>query len=663
MNTVIAKEQDTSSTPPKYRLFESSSKKRQLLALLLFVLTLLVYNPVSRFQFVNYDDPKYVIGNSHVQEGLHWHTLGWALTTFDFYNWHPLTWITFLTDYQFFALNPAGYHMMNVIYHAFDAVLLFLVLHRSTGHLGRSFCVAVLFALHPLNVQSVAWISERKNVVSAIFWFLAIWAYGWYALRPGWKRYLAVAICFALGLMAKAMVITLPCVLLLLDIWPLGRVKNFPYAPEAVEAGFNTLRKGWTALVLEKIPLLILSAASAVLTILAQKQGGAIRSTTVYPIGVRIENAILSYALYLEKAFLPRKLAVFYPHPGFNIPGWEIAASALLLIGITFIVIRLRGKRPYLLVGWLSFLVTLAPVIGLLQNGDQAMADRYAYTPLIGVFLMLVWEVASWLEQNRARRLVAAALSALLFGALIADTRHQLGYWHDSISLFSHAVSVTQNNSIAEANLGEALYTAGKVDEAALHFFNAVRYDSKAPGNHYNYGHSLLVAKKPQEAIAQFNQVLQPGSQRVDNSLVIRSHYELGLAYIQIGNLQVAEDELKKALAMDPSQYDALLQLGLLYQKQNRCQEAIPPLAYSLHMVKSNVGLVGLGTCLEQQGKLREARAAFLLAVQIFSGYEPAQTKLREVDGLLAGKKEPKNKVQDQQSESRLVRVQSKGHE
>lgn len=643
MNTIITKEQDTSSPLPQHELFGSPQKKRQLLALLLFLLTLLVYNPVSHFQFVNYDDPQYVTGNSHVQQGLRWHAVGWALTSFAFYNWHPLTWISFLTDYQLFKLNPAGYHLMNVVYHALGAVLLFLVLHRGTGHLGRSFCVAALFALHPLNVESVAWIAERKNVLSAIFWFLAIWAYGWYALRPGWKRYLMVAACFILGLMAKPMVITLPCVLLLLDVWPLGRAKTFAYAPEAgLETELNTMRKGWPALILEKTPLFILSAASAVLTIVIQKHGGAMRSTTAYPIGVRIENAIVSYALYIYKAFLPRKLAVFYPHPGFTISGWETAVSAVLLIGITFIVIHLRRHRPYLLVGWLWFLVTLVPVIGLLQNGDQAMADRYAYTPLIGVFLMLIWGVAEWLERNRIRRVIAGALSILLLGALIADTRHQLGYWHDSISLFSHAASVTQGNAIAEANLGEALYSEGRKDEAALHFFNAVRYNSNAPANHYNYGHSLLLADKPQEAIEQFNQVLLRGSsQRADDPLVIGSHYELGLAYTQLGNVKAAEDELKKAIYMDPSRYDALLQLGLIYQKQNRCQEAIPPLAFSLHMLKSNVGLVSLGICLEQQHKLQEAKAVFQETLQIFPGYEPASTRLQEVENLLGGKKKP----------------------
>jgi len=639
LNTTIAKEQDTSSPLPERKLFGSPKKKRQLLALLLFVLTLLVYNPVIRFQFVNYDDPQYVTMNLHVQQGLHWHTVGWALTSFEFYNWHPLTWITYLMDYQLFELNPAGYHLMNVLYHALGAVLLFLVLHQGTGHLGRSFCVAILFALHPLNIESVAWIAERKNVLSAVFWFLAIWAYGWYALRPGWKRYLLVVACFVLGLMAKPMVITLPCVLLLLDIWPLGRVQNFPYAPET---DLNPIREGWPALVLEKIPLFILSAASAVLTLLIQKRSGAMRNTTAYPTGARIENAIVSYALYIYKTFLPRRLAVFYPHPGSTIPGWKIAVSAVLLIGITFIVIRLRRRQPYLMVGWLWFLVTLVPVIGLFQNGDQAMADRYAYTPLIGIFLMLIWGVAVWLEHNRVRRVIVGALSALLLAVLIADTRHQLGYWHDSISLFSHAASVTQGNAIAEANLGDALYSEGRKDEAALHFFNAVRYNSNAPGNHYNYGGSLLSAGKPQEAIEQFNRVLQLGSsQHVDDSIVIRSHYELGLAYVQLGNVQAAEDELKKAIHMDPSQDDALLQLGLLYQKQNRCQEALTPLALSLHVRKSNAGLLSLGICLEQQHKLQEARAVFQETLKIFPGYEPAQTRLQEVENLLARKKNP----------------------
>ena len=642
LNTITAKEHLISSSLPQPRLFASSKKKRQLLALLLFVLTLLVYDSVSRFQFINYDDPEYVTANVHVHMGLHKSTVGWAFTSLEFYNWHPLTWISYLVDYQLFKLNPAGYHFMNVVYHALGTVLLFLLLQRATGYIGRSFCVAVLFAVHPLNIQSVAWIAERKNVLSTIFWFLAIGAYGWYALRPNWKRYLSLIVCFLLGLMAKGTVITLPCALLLLDVWPLRRVKSFPYAQEeGFQTELNFDRKSWLGLVWEKIPLFLLCAASAFVTFFALHYHGGMARTS-YPLDVRIKNAVIAYVLYIPKTFFPYHLAIIYPHPGYNIPAWKFAVCAILLLAITAAVVHLRLRRPYLLVGWFWFLGTLAPVIGVFQYGDWAMADRNVYVPLLGIFVALIWGTTEWVERNHVRKMIVVPVAFVLLAALIADTRHELRYWQDSISLFSHAVSVTEGNARGETNLGVALYSEGRVEEAALHFSKAVRYDSSLPGNHYNYGRTLLLTGKPWEAIEQFNQALQRPSQPVNTYILVRSHYELGLAYMQLGNAQLAEDEWKKAIRIDPSQYDILLQLGLLYQRQNRCQEAITTLTLSLQMRKSNAGLVSLGICLEQQHKLQEARAVFQDTLNIFPGYEPAETRLREVEGLLAGNRNPK---------------------
>jgi tetratricopeptide (TPR) repeat protein len=594
------------------KVFGSVKKQRQLLALLLFALTLLVYNPASRFQFLNFDDPQYITENSHVQQGLHVSTLRWALTTFDFFNWHPLTWISYLVDYRLFRLNPAGYHFMNVVYHAIAAVLLFVVLHHGTERLLRSFSVAILFALHPLNIESVAWISERKNVLSAIFWFLAIWAYGWYALRPGWKRYFIVVACFALALMCKPMVITLPCVLLLADIWPLGRTQWCAgSAGVHVKTEFRFSRKSGLQLVLEKVPLLIMSGASAVLTFLSQKYNGGIASTNAYPIDIRIKNAVLSYALYLWKTFLPLKLAIFYPHPGRNIPFWKVFSSAMFLIGITAAVWRERKRRPYLLVCWLSFLGTLVPVIGLLQNGDQAMANRYAYTPLIGIFMMLVWRAAEWFDRSRPRRVAAVAVATVVLAALIVDLRNELPNWSDSIAVFSRALSVTTRNDLAENNLGEALASQGRETEAAVHFVNAVRYNPNEPRNRYNFARSLLLAGRPREAIEEFNAMLELHPPQVVTG---RAYRNMALAYLRIGKRAEAKSCYEAAEQLDPDDPYAYLMLGLLEFEDHEIELARKNLEQSSKLLPTDIAYFVLGTIWEQQGRLPEARAAYAKA-------------------------------------------------
>jgi len=351
------------------------------------VATLALYNPVNRHPFVNYDDDRYVTENAHVHNGLNWDTLTWAFSAEEQGNWHPLTWLSHALDFQLFHLNATGHHFTSLLIHSANAVLLFLFLLYATGRVGPSWFVAALFALHPINVESVAWVAERKNVLCTFFFFAALLAYCWYARKPAWRRYLAFAGLFALGLMSKPMVITLPFVLLLLDYWPLGRLKESP--PSASPIPQASLSK----LLVEKLPLLALSAASAAITMQAQRAGGAVRSTAQFSLGVRVENAVVAYATYLWKTIWPAHLAPLYPHPGDSLPVWEVVISALVLLAVTSVVARFRAKR-YLLTGWLWFLGTLVPVIGLVQVGDQAMADRYAYIPLVGIFVMIAWGVA-----------------------------------------------------------------------------------------------------------------------------------------------------------------------------------------------------------------------------------------------------------------------------
>ena len=372
-------------------LFSSPEKRNVILCLLLVVATLALYNPVNRHPFVNYDDDRYVTGNAHIHNGVNGDTIAWAFSSTEQGNWHPLTWLSHALDYQLFHQNPAGHHFTSVLIHAANAVLLFLFLIYVTRRLGPSLFVAALFALHPINVESVAWVAERKNVLCTFFFFATLIAYCWYARQPDWRRYLAFTGLFVLGLMSKPMVITLPFVLLLLDYWPLGRIRGGK--GDAPHASVSKL-------IVEKIPLMALSAASAVVTMQAQRAGGAVRSTAQFSLGVRLENATVAYAMYLWKMIWPSHLAPIYPHPGDALAGWQVGTSVLVLLAVTWVALNFRAKR-YLLTGWLWFLGTLVPVIGLVQVGDQAMADRYAYIPLVGIFIMIAWGIADLADSKQ----------------------------------------------------------------------------------------------------------------------------------------------------------------------------------------------------------------------------------------------------------------------
>lgn len=371
---------------PSESLFSSPQKRNVVLGLLLVLATLALYNPVVHHPFVNFDDDRYVIDNGHVMSGLHWSTVRWAFTTNDEANWHPLTWISHALDVQMFGLNPAGHHYVSVLLHAANVMLLFWVLWRATGATGPSLFVAALFAVHPINVESVAWVAERKSVLSMLFFLLTLWAYQEYVRRPRLGRYAGTLALFACALMAKPMVITLPFVLLLWDYWPLGVGRR-----KATEAA--NYRLFW--LMLEKVPFFLLSLGSAIVTVKAQKAGDAIGSMVQYPLTVRVENAIVSYVRYIEKAFWPVRLSPIYPHPGSSLKMWHVVGAALILAAITSVVAAAKRRR-YLLVGWLWFLGTLVPMIGLVQVGTQAMADRYAYLPFIGLFIIVAWGAADW---------------------------------------------------------------------------------------------------------------------------------------------------------------------------------------------------------------------------------------------------------------------------
>ncbi len=596
-------------------LFASPGKRNAVLSLLLAVATLALYNSVNQHPFVNYDDDRYVTENPHVRAGLTAETIRWAFTTSEQANWHPLTWLSHALDCQLFHLNAGGHHLTSLLVHVANVVLLFLLLAYATGRAGPSLLVAALFAFHPINVESVAWVAERKNLLCTFFFFLTIGAYGWYARKPDWKRYLLVALLFACGLMAKPMVLTLPFVLLLLDYWPLGRAKG------SLSGASELPRESWAKLVTEKVPLFALSAASAAITMKAQQAGGAIRSTTQFSLGVRLENALVAYGMYLWKTIWPARLAPLYPHPGDSLAAWQVISSVLVLGAVTALVWRFRSK-PYLLVGWLWFLGTLVPVIGLVQVGDQAMADRYAYIPLIGIFIMIAWTAVDLAEARRiplAARIVAAACVLI---ALATVTHAQLLYWQSNSDLWSHTLDVTRKNFIAEDNLGGALLLEGKPEEAYPHFQAAAQINPQDPMSHANLGAYLQEHGRLQEAVEQYNATIRLTS---DRGLLASTYANQGTAYRELGDFAKARASYDKALRENPNQFNAYLGLGRLLEQEGNLDEAIASYSHSVELQPTGEGFTYLGHSLEKANRLPEAMAAYRQALQISPDSREAQ--------------------------------------
>jgi protein O-mannosyl-transferase len=451
-------------------LFQSSRQITLLLCLLLTVGVLASYNPVIHNGFINFDDDGYILDNPHVKAGLTWSTVKWAFTTFDKANWAPLSWLSHALDCELFGLNPVGHHCMSVLLHAANAVLLFLLLQVATRSRWRSLMVAALFALHPINVESVAWAAERKNVLSMLFFLLALHAYTWYTRKPAILRYAAVFFLFALGLLSKSQIITFPFLLFLWDYWPLSRIFP-PTQLNTLNPEQNKPRLRKSLLVWEKVPLLMLSAATAVLTMKAEKAGGAVNSR--YSLLLRLETGVISYVRYLGKALWPSKLVALYPHPTELYPAWQVGAALILLALITVAVLLARDRR-YLAVGWLWFLGAMVPMIGRVQVGTQAMADRFAYLPFIGLFVMGTWLVADCCRAGRisASRPALAAFSCLLILGVL--TYRQVGFWHDIRSFWQRTLALTQNNYVAHDSFGTYLAAQGDADEAAAHFRAAI---------------------------------------------------------------------------------------------------------------------------------------------------------------------------------------------
>jgi tetratricopeptide (TPR) repeat protein len=587
------------------------SQRTALTALLLFVATLALYYPALENGFVNYDDPAYVTSNFHVRQGLTAHNVAWAFLTTTEANWHPLTWISHMLDVQLFALKAPGHHAQSVLWHAFNVVLLFLLLAKATGFVGRSAVVAGLFAFHPLNVESVAWVAERKTVVCTFFLLLALAAYGWYAKRPRAGRYLPVMVLFALALMAKPMAITLPFALLLIDFWPLER---FPATP-------------FSKLALEKVPLLILSAGSAAITIYAQRSAGAVGASELLPLSIRLRNAVSSYLVYIEKTVWPSGLAVFYPHPEQSLAFWKVALAALVLASVTGWFWRLRS-RCFLIVSWLWFLGTLVPMIGLVQVGRQAWADRYAYVPLWGLFVIAVWllgEAAASLAPSLQTQAVVAV--AVLF-CYASATRVQIGYWRSSYTLFAHTVEITPPNGMAEGNLGSALLEMQRPDLAFSHLERAAQLLPSLASVHYNLGIVWQRQKEFDRAQQEYGLALK---YTVDEREAAQTHNNLGVLFNQLGRDEQAMAEFTRAISVNPYEQNSFLGRGMIEQRQGKLDAALEDFTRAAQISPSPFALYWRGRVLEAKGMNSEAAASYAAALQMAGDFGDARVRLEKL--------------------------------
>ena len=551
----------------------TSDKQRSLLICFALVfVTLAAYWQVSTYDFLNYDDPNYISRNEHVKTGLTFDNIIWAFTSYHSSNWHPLTWLSHILDCHLFGLKPGWHHIVNLLFHIANTILLFAVLKRMTSAVWRSAFVAALFAIHPLHVESVAWIAERKDVLSTLFWLLAMSAYVGYAKNRSTGRYVLALLLFALGLMAKPMLVTLPFVFLLLDFWPLERFQYVQTNTDKQKPKSSFTRCCWRVLLLEKIPFFALSVISSIITFLAQHGGGAIPKIDLLPVKFRIINALFSYTNYIGKSLWPGKLAIFYPHSVNVFSIWYAIAAAVLLAAITFVVIYLRTRHKYLLLGWFWYLGTLVPVIGLVQVGSQAMADRYTYVPLTGLFIMLTWGIPELLAKWRHRKAVLTALATAVLLTFSIRTYFQQRYWLNSKTVFEHTLNVAGSSAIANIYLAQALVNEGDMDAALTHFKEALKLSPNKIDLLNNLAwlratHNNEKYRNPQEAIELAERACRLTNYR--NAVILDT---LAVAYAASGNFQKAIAFSKKALAnsADDEKLTKEIQKHMLLFKTNK---------------------------------------------------------------------------------------------
>ena len=662
-----------------------------IVSLCLIASIIIPYLQVIHFDFAGYDDELYVTENLHVQKGISPEGIKWAFTTFNSANWHPLTWLSHMLDCELYGLDPSGHHWTNIEFHIANTVLLFLVLFMMTKGLWKSAFVAALFALHPLHVESVVWVAERKDVLSTFMFLLTLAAYYCYVKKSSYKIYLLVIVCFSLGLMAKPMLVTLPFVLLLLDFWPLNRLKiknDSDFQSDSTrEDDFGIKYR----IILEKIPLFILVLISCILTFLAQIGGSAVTPLKALSLNSRMANALVSYVNYVYKGIWPHKLAVFYPHPGNALPAWQIFGAALLIVTGCFFAVRAWKQYPYIAVGLFWYLGTLVPVIGLVQVGNQAMADRYTYIPLIGLFIVVTWGVSDLFNNWHYRKSFFGTSAVILIVAMTWATYSQLRYWKTPISLFEHTVKVTKDNFKAQMNLGTAIasvdpdkaifhynealkikpdYTPalynlgnvlvekGRVDEAVNDYFDALnnlgialanigdydqavtyfkrvlKIDPQKTDARINLANVLFLQLKPDEAISQYRKILQTDSENAD------VHYNLACVLSAQKKYDEAMLHYKETLRIDPEYSKAYYNLGNILLNHGKVKEAITCFAEVIKFSPDYVQAYNMVGCiLFRQGKFNKAKVFFLEAVQIDPNYSEARKNLETLNKVLTKSK------------------------
>jgi len=596
-----------------------------LVAVLLALVTIALYWPAMRCDFINFDDPAYVTNNHHVQGGLNWEPVKWAFcNTEQGAYWAPLMWLSHMLACQFFGLNAWGHHLINVLLHAANTALVFLVFQRMTRATWRSLILAALFGWHPLRVESVAWVTERKDVLSGFFGLLTLFFYARYVQKsevgsrvsetnlPTASSFLLSPLYwlslffFALGLMSKPMLVTIPCVLLLLDYWPLARYKS----------------GGARRLVMEKIPFFALAAAASVVTFVVQTHGGAVMTVEGFPLGARIGNALISYCRYLGKTFWPTNLAVFYPHPGY----WPLHKALLaggLLVAISVLCFVQRRRHPFLLMGWLWFIGMLVPVIQLVQSGEQAMADRFSYMPSLGVLILVIWGACELSRRWRYHKTALWVLGSAAIVLCLALTRHQLGYWKDSETIYRHTLEVTENNFIAHYNLGKALVKSGKIDEAISQFQQAIHLKPDYADAHDNLGLALAAAGKISEAISQFQQAVRLKPDGAE------AYYNLGITLGSKGQYDEAIRQFEEAIRLKPGDAEARNNLGVTLIKNGKVDEAISQYQEAIRLEPdSALAHNNLGLALAAKSQIDEAISQFREALRLKPDYAEAQNNL-----------------------------------
>ena len=586
----------------------------------LVLATLIVYRGIQHYAFTNYDDNLYVTENLHIQKGFSSENLKWAIHATHSFNWHPLTWLSHTLDVELYGLDAGGHHLTNVLFHMVNAVLLFVLLKGMTGALWPSAFVAALFALHPLHVESVAWISERKDVLSTFFGLLTLISYKQYTQQRSRAGYMLALLFFILGLMAKPMLVTLPFVLLLLDYWPLGRMKF--YSTFRLESSGKASRI--FSLLLEKIPFFILTAASCVVTYYAQQSGGAVKTFDMLPMALRISNAMVSYVAYMGKMFWPARLAIFYPYPD-SYAVWKMLAAAALLLGIFILVIIQIRRRPYLAVGWLWYFGTLVPVIGLVQVGNQALADRYTYVPLIGLFIMIAWGGAEIVGRWRLKPVFVALAAGSLLAALMVTSRIQVGHWANDITLYSHALKTTEENAKVHNNLAVALMDRGRYDEALYHMTAVVNLDPGNPISINNLGCLQMRQGLYEEAMRNFGRALDLYPS------YWKPHQNLATALMRTGKTDEAIAHYQLALDLSPDNSEILNDLANAMVGQGRTSEALSFYSKALHLAPDDPEIHNnFGVAMIHMGRYENAIKHFRMALQLNPGYADARQNLNK---------------------------------